>query len=65
MPDFLIKKLEKQYPNNPHAVWGTLNSIGAVHGNVETKKGREMERKHERDEKAKSNGDGVGHWSGR
>jgi len=46
VPKFLIEKLKKQYPNNPGAVYGTLNSIGAMHGNKETAKGAEMERKH-------------------
>jgi hypothetical protein len=39
-------------PGNPRAVWGTLNSIGAMHGNKETPKGRAMERKHVADVKA-------------
>jgi hypothetical protein len=51
MPDFLIKKLKKKYPGNPGAVYGTLNNIGAMHGNKETPKGAEMQKKH--DAKAK------------
>lgn len=47
MPKFLEAKLKREYPNNPHAVYGTMNAIGAMHGNKETAKGREMERKHE------------------
>jgi len=46
MPKFLEDKLKKQYPNNPSAVFGTMNKIGAMHGNKETAKGRAMERKH-------------------
>lgn len=46
MPEFLKKKLEQEYPNNPHAVWGTLNAVGAVKGNKETPKGVAMDRKH-------------------
>lgn len=46
MPKFLIDKLKKEYPNDPHAVYGTLNNIGAMNGNQETEKGREMEAKH-------------------
>lgn len=46
MPKFLKAKLKKEYPNNPHAVYGTMNAIGAMHGNKETKKGAEMEHKH-------------------
>ena len=43
MPRFLEKKLEREYPNNPHAVYGTMNKLGAMHGNKETKKGERME----------------------
>jgi hypothetical protein len=46
MPKFLEEKLKKEYPNNPHAVYGTMNAIGAMHGNKETKKGAAMEHKH-------------------
>lgn len=49
MPQFLIDKLKREYPGNNHRVYGTLNAIGAMHGNKETAKGREMERKHEED----------------
>jgi hypothetical protein len=53
MPKFLEDKLKKEYPGNPHAVYGTMNKIGAMRGNKETAKGREMERKHKRDMKKK------------
>jgi len=46
MPKFLEQKLEKEYGNNPHAIYGTLNKIGAMKGSKETKKGKAMERKH-------------------
>jgi hypothetical protein len=46
MPKFLEDKLKAEYPNNPHAVYGTMNAIGAMRGNKETAKGRRMERKH-------------------
>jgi hypothetical protein len=46
MPEFLEKKLKEQYPNNPGAVYGTMNKLGAMRGNKETAKGRQMERKH-------------------
>ena len=46
MPKFLEDKLKQEYPNNPGAVYGTMNAIGAMHGNKETAKGREMEKKH-------------------
>ena len=49
MPDFLERKLRKEYGNNPHAIYGTMNAIGAMRGNKITKKGRRMEAKHKRD----------------
>ncbi|HMI38732.1 MAG TPA: hypothetical protein VK500_02415 [Nitrospiraceae bacterium] len=32
-------KLKREYPGNPHAVYGTLNKIGLMHGNKATAKG--------------------------
>ena len=52
MPKFLEEDLEREYGDNPHAIFGTMNKIGAMKGNKETPKGREMEKKHDR--KAKS-----------
>ena len=49
MPKFLEDKLKAEYPDNPHAVYGTMNKLGAMHGNKETAKGARMEAKHERD----------------
>lgn len=49
MPQFLEDKLRAEYGNNPHAIYGTMNKIGAMRGNKETAKGRAMERKHQRD----------------
>jgi len=49
MPKFLEQKLKAEYPNNPHAVFGTLNAIGAMHGNKEMANGKRMEAKHARD----------------
>jgi len=46
VPKFLEEKLRREYPNNPHAVFGTLNVIGAMKGNKITAKGRAMEKKH-------------------
>jgi hypothetical protein len=48
MPEFLEKKLKKEYGDNPHAIYGTMNKIGAMKGSKETKKGREMEAKHDK-----------------
>ena len=53
MPEFLKKKLLSEYGGNMHAVFGTLNKIGAVRGNKETPKGKAMQKKHDRDMKAK------------
>lgn len=47
MPKFLEQKLRAEYGNNAHAIYGTMNKLGAMHGNKETAKGREMERKHD------------------
>lgn len=46
MPVFLEKKLKKEYGDNPHAIYGTMNKIGAMKGNKETALGRKMEKKH-------------------
>ena len=48
MPKFLEDKLRKEYGNNPHAIFGTMNKIGAMRGNKITAKGRRMEAKHQR-----------------
>lgn len=53
-PKFLEEKLKKEYPNNPSAVYGTMNKMGAMHGNKETAKGRSMEAKHRRDSMMKA-----------
>lgn len=47
MPKFLEAKLRKEYGNNPAAIYGTMNKIGAMKGNKETAKGKAMEAKHE------------------
>ena len=47
MPKFLEEKLRKEYGDNPHAIYGTMNKLGAMRGSKETKKGRAMEKKHE------------------
>lgn len=49
MPDFLEKKLRAEYGDNPHAIYGTMNAIGAMRGNKITAKGKRMEAKHARD----------------
>jgi hypothetical protein len=54
MPEFLEKELRAEYGDNPSAIYGTMNKIGAMHGNKETAKGREMEAKHRSDEHRKA-----------
>ena len=54
MPKFLEEKLKKEYGDNPHAIYGTMNKIGAMHGNKETAKGRAMDKKHLKDAKSKA-----------
>jgi hypothetical protein len=56
MPRFLEKKLENEYGKGDPRVYATMNSLGAMRGNKDTKKGREMERKHKRDMKRKRHG---------
>jgi len=51
MPKFLEEKLEGEYGKGNPRVYATMNKIGAMHGNKETAKGREMEAKHKRDMK--------------
>jgi hypothetical protein len=53
MPKFLEDKLKSEYPGDSHAVYGTLNRIGAMHGNKETAKGKAMQAKHDRDQAKK------------
>lgn len=58
MPRFLEQALRHEYSKKgkhgkalDHAVYGTLNSIGAMKGSKETEKGKEMEKKHMADQK--------------
>jgi hypothetical protein len=46
MPKFLEDKLKREYGDNPHAIFGTMNKIGAMRGNKITPKGERMEQKH-------------------
>ena len=46
MPKFLEDKLKREYGKDSKTVYKVLNSIGAMHGNKETKKGRAMQAKH-------------------
>ena len=51
MPKFLENKLRAEYGNNDRAIYGSLNAIGAMHGNKITPKGKAMEKKHAADAK--------------
>jgi hypothetical protein len=55
VPKFLEAKLKKEYPGNPSAVYGTMNKLGFMHGNKETKKGKVAEKKHEAKSRALEN----------
>ncbi len=46
MPEFLERKLKKEYGNDKHAIYGTMNKLGYMKGNKETAKGRNAEKKH-------------------
>lgn len=48
MPEFLEKKLEKEYGKNNPAVYATMNNLGYMHGNKETSKGKEAQKKHDK-----------------
>lgn len=39
------KKLNKEYPKNSSAVYGTLNKAGLMHGNKPTAKGKKKAKK--------------------
>ena len=53
MPKFLETKLKREYGENSAVPFKVMNSIGAMKGNKETAKGREMEKKHEEDKAMK------------
>lgn len=55
MPQFLKRRLKSEAAKKglsgraaARYVYGAMNDMGAMHGNRETGKGAEMERKHER-----------------
>lgn len=58
MPEFLESKLKAEASKKGKTgreaaryIYGTMNNIGAMHGNKVTKKGQAMQRKHDRDKK--------------
>ena len=46
MPKFLEDKLKAEYGQDSKIPYKIMNKLGAMRGNKETAKGREMERKH-------------------
>lgn len=55
MPKALEEKLRREYAAKgktgealDHAVYGTMNKMGMMHGNKETSKGRAYDKKHGR-----------------
>ena len=54
MPEFLERKLKAEYGAHSSVPYKVMNKIGAMHGNKETAKGREMAAKHQRDMKKKT-----------
>lgn len=51
MPKFLEDKLKKEYGADSKIPYKVMNKLGAMHGNKETAKGREMSKKHARNMK--------------
>lgn len=47
MPKFLLDKLKNEYGQKSDIPYKVANSLGAMHGNKETAKGAEMQRKHD------------------
>src|SRR5579884_4241086 len=44
MPKFLEDKLRSEYGDNPHAIYGTMNKIGAMHGTRKRKRAARRKR---------------------
>ena len=51
MPEFLEKKLKKEYGDKSSTPYKIMNKLGVMHGNKETEKGKQMDKKHESDSK--------------
>lgn len=50
MPKFLEKKLKKEYGAKSSIPYKIMNKEGFMKGNKETKKGKQAEKKHERED---------------
>jgi len=48
MPAFLEAKLKSEYGENSKIPYKVMNKIGAMRGNKVTKKGKAMQRKHDK-----------------
>lgn len=48
MPEFLEKKLKKQYGADSKVPYKVMNKLGYMHGSKETAAGKAAERKHEK-----------------
>lgn len=55
MPKFIENKLKKEYGEHSPAVYATMNKLGFMHGNKETEKGREVDKKHKQVTAIKNN----------
>jgi len=52
MPAFLEKKLKAEYGSDSDIPYKVMNSLGVMHGNKKTAKGRREEKKHDAKSKA-------------
>lgn len=52
-PRFLEEKLKKEYGADSKIPYKVMNKLGFMHGNKETKKGKNAEKKHEMANKVK------------
>ena len=53
MPEFLEKKLKKEYGEKSDIPYKVMNKLGYMKGSKETKKGKAAEKKHEMSKKMK------------
>lgn len=55
MPEFIENKLKKEYGEHSPIVYATMNKLGYMHGNKETEKGRDVDKKHKQVDAIKNN----------
>jgi hypothetical protein len=58
-PQFMEKKLKQEYGDNDRAIYGTMNKLGLMKGNKETKKGKLEEKRHEMAKKMRKVGQEI------